>query len=295
METVQTVSPNSGTAPIHLGHLGAVLLAAILLVGASWLRDPQLFSVFSNNAKIQETAESANVPHYYAYVAPTGDQAPQVLGASTDAQDNGPMIIGDDGTVQPVDAGQVLGASTEGVNLPLSSIQVKTVPDSTAAIQQYFSQAQTIESNAINQTDFASALSSGDQTQINLQMQKLTAVETALEKLAVPHSLAQLQKLKIVQYNSAITLLQNFTQANQDPDLVTQNLQDFIKAQQDLDSENTTVAEQFPTLDPMAAAYVNSDGTPLPTPTPIPTTLDVAAGSTDSSADAPNILDNADQ
>jgi hypothetical protein len=203
---------------------------------------------------------SVGMLHYVPYVPSAADlPQPAVLGASTS---DGPQIIGDDGTVAPVNMGQVLGASTQGVQLSPSDIKVNSVPDSSHAIQKYFSDSQTIEANAVNSTDFAGALNSGDQTQINQQAQKIISVRDALQKLSVPQSLVKLQQLKIIQYNSSIALLQNFTQANQNPDQITSDMQEFLKSQQDLDDENIAVAQKFPQDDPDSSLYLNPDGTP---------------------------------
>ena len=272
---------------LHFGHLGVIALALVLLGGVSYMEKPQLFS-FKKTIQVAD----ANVPHYYPYVAPVDDQ-PQVLGASTD--NAGPEIIGDDGTVEPVDMGQVLGASTQGVELSINEIKVNTVADSTASIQTYFTDAQNIESNTINNSDFASALASGDPTQISQQVQKLAAINTALQKLQVPQSLVQLQKLKVIQYNSAIALLQDYAQTNQNPDQINSDLQQFLKSQQDLDTENIADAQKLGAQDPYSDSYLNTDGTPAATQDQITNFGSSAvSASEDTSDDAQSILDNSD-
>jgi hypothetical protein len=252
--------------PIHWGHFGAVMMAMVLVLGMSWMEKPDLFS-FKNNA----AAQDQNVPHYYAYVPPVSDDQPQVLGASTNP---GPQIINDDGSVSPVDAGQVLAASTQDVTLSLDSVQVNQVPDSNNAITKYFTQAQAIEISPVDTAEFQSALTSNDQNQINQQAQKLAGVRDALQKLSVPQSLVNLQKLKIIQYTSAINLLQNFSQADSNPTLVDQNLMQFIKSQQDLDTENVSVAQKFGALDPSSSLYVDANGQPIQQASDITATTD---------------------
>ncbi len=242
-------------SPIHWGHFGAVMMTMVLVLGMSWMEKPDLFSFKKNAAQGDQ-----NVPHYYAYVPPISDQQPQVLGASTD---QGPSIINDDGTVSPVDAGSVLAASTQDVQLSLDSVQVSQVPDSGDAITKYFSQAQKIELNPVDNAAFQTALTSDDQSQIDQQAQKLIGVRDALQKLSVPQSLVKLQKLKIIQYTSAINLLQNFSQADSNPTLVSQNLMQFIKSQQDLNTENVSIAQKFGSLDPSSSLYVDSNGQPI--------------------------------
>lgn len=236
---------------IHWGHFGAVMMVMVLVLGMSWMEKPDLFSLKKNTA-----IDNQNAPRYYAYVPPASDRQPEVLGANT--QPAGPSVINDDGTVSPVDVGQVLAASTQDVQLSLDSVKVNQVSDSDVAIAKYFSGAKAIEINSVDSVAFQSALTSNDQNQINQQAQKITGVRDALQKLAVPQSLVKLQKLKIVQYTSAINLLQNFSQADSNPTLVVQNLQDFIKSQQDMDNENIAVAQKYGALDPASSLYIDS-------------------------------------
>ena len=246
-ETTKTLSE------IQWGHFGIIMLAAVLLLGMTWLKNPELLSLNKN-----KNLASTQMLHYVPYV-PSAEDLPQpaVLGASTS---DGPQIIGDDGTVHSVDLGQVLGASTKDVQLSLDEIKVNSVPDSQDAIRKYFSDAQTIEGNMVSNTDFAGALNSGDQTQINIQAQKIITVRDALQKLSVPQSLVKLQKLKIIQYDSSVSLLQNFTLASQNPDQISSNMQEFLKSQQDLDTENIIIAQKFPQEDPQSGLYINPDG-----------------------------------
>ena len=57
-------------------------------------------------------------------------------------------------------------------------------------------------------------------------------------------------------------MLQNFTQANADPDQMSTDMQQFLKSQQDLDTENIAVAQKFPQDDPYSSFTLNPDGTP---------------------------------
>ncbi len=134
--------------------------------------------------------------------------------------------------------------------------------DSNDAITKYFSQAKIIEVSAVDSTAFKSALTSNDQTQINEQAQKLISVRDALQRLSVPVSLVKLQQLKIVQYTAAVNLLQNFSQTDSNPTLVEENLMQFLKSQEDLDSENILVAQKFGELDPSSFLYVDASGQP---------------------------------
>jgi len=243
---------------INWGHFGVVLSTMVLLLGVTWMQQPQLFSF----KKSSPTADVADAPKYYAYVEPAEDHPPLVAGASTN---QGPSVINEDGTVSPVDMGQVLGASTQDVKLALDDVKVDPVPDSDAAIKKYFSDIQSIESSPVDNSAFESALSSNDQAQINAQAQKLIGVRDALQKMVVPQSLVKLQQLKIAQYNSAIGVLQNFTQADSNPQLVGDYLNQFLKSQQDLDTETNSVVQKFPNDVPEDVAATAS--VPAPTGT----------------------------
>jgi hypothetical protein len=244
MQNPQIEIPSSEISPhIHWGHFGTIMGVIVLLLGVTWLSKPQLFD-FKKVAAVS----NADVPHYYAYVPPADDlPQPEVLGASTD---QGPSIINEDGSVTPVDSmGQVLGANTQDPNVSLDSITVNTVPDSDASIKRYLSDDKAIETSPIENGDFEAALTSNDQNLMNQQASKLIPIRDALEKLVVPSGFSTLQKLKIIQYNSAIALLQNFGQMNQNPELVGQDLQDYLTSQQQLADEITSVAQAY-NLDP---------------------------------------------
>ncbi len=235
----QTNLEIKNTEPIHWGHFGVVLGALLLLAGATWMQRPELFAWH----KPASNFNLAQVPKYYAYVEPAGNSGPMVAGASTNP---GPSIINEDGSISQANMGEVLGASTQGVQLSLDSVKVISVPDSDAAVKKYFADARQVESSPVDSNEFEAALSSGDQAVIDRQAQKLILVRDAVEKLAVPVGLVKLQKLKIIQYNSAINLLQNFTQADNSPELVGDYLQQFLKSQEDLDKENKVAAQNYP-------------------------------------------------
>jgi hypothetical protein len=236
--------------PIHWGHFGAIMMVMVLVLGMSWMEKPDLFSFKKNIA-----ADDQNVPHYYAYVQPTQDTQPQVLGANTNP---GPSIINDDGTVSPVDAGMVLAASTQDVRLSPDQIKVNSISDSTDAIQKYLVNVQAIEKGPIDNTAFETALSSNNQDLINQQAGKLIAVRDELLKLSVPQGLVLWHQLNVIQYNSAISILQNFTQADTNPELVAQSLGQFLKSQEDLQNQSQAVATKF-NLDPsqLTAGIIN--------------------------------------
>jgi len=238
MENINTstaLEPSSGS--VNLGHLGVVVFSLLLLLGMTWLKQPQLFSI-----KKSVSMATNDAPKYYAYVQPAEDAVPLVAGASTN---DGPSVINEDGSVSQVDMGEVLGAATEGVVLSLDDIKIKTIPDSFEAAKNYFLEVNNIENKSLNNAEFETALSSNNQNLINQQAQKLTAISEALQKVSAPTSLAKLHKLKIVQFNSTVGVLENFTQADNNPELVGKYLQEFLKSQEDLDSENALVAEKF--------------------------------------------------
>ncbi len=240
MEVIQNNNLNSkGT--IHFGHLGLILAVAVLLVGVTWMKNP---GVFSGN-KIQSAgSEVSDLPRYVAYEPPAELTQPMVAGASTES--SGPMVINEDGSLSPVlGSGAVLGALIGDTELDLNTISVKEITDSQEAIKNYFKQAAKIESSYIDSTAFESALVSGQQDQINGEAKKLKTMQDDLLALSVPKSLVKLQKLKIAQYAAAVNILNNFTNADNNPELVGQYLSQFLKAQQDLDSENNSVMQKF--------------------------------------------------
>ncbi len=241
MELTNPEIPNTQILPhIHWGHFGAIMGAIILLAGMTWVSKPDFLSLKNNST----AAGNRDVPHYYAYVTPPEDQPqPEVLGASTN---EGPSIINEDGSVTPVDTtGQVLGASTQDPQISLDSITVNKVPDSDAAIKKYLSDDQSIETSPIETSEFEAALASNNQNLMNQQAAKLLPIRNALQKLLVPSGFVTFHKLKIIQYNSAIALLQNFGQLNRNPELVGQDLQDYLTSQQQLADENNSLAQKY--------------------------------------------------
>lgn len=231
------------TPPIHWGHFGVITATIILLAAVTWMKKPEIFSFGKTNPAVQYAVQ--DVPHYYPYVAPPA--TPLVAGASTN---EGPSVINEDGSISPIDMGKVAGASTQDVQLSLDDVKVITIPDSQTAIQNYFVASKVIETNPIDNNDFETALSSNNQELIDAQTKKIATVSEQIFKLQTPQSLVKLQKLKIIQYNSAIAVLQNFTKADQEPELVGKYLQQFLKSQQDLDTESANVALKF-NLDPI--------------------------------------------
>lgn len=222
-------------------QLTLVASVAVLLLGITWMKQPQFFTVFKSNS---QNISKAQLPRYYAYSPPSELTEPLVAGASTENQ--GPMVINEDGSLSPVlDSGKVLGALIGNEQLDLGSITVKTIPDSDGAIQEYFSKTSTIENNRLNDVEFENALTSGNQAQINKEAETLLGIKNELMGTQVPESLAKLHKLKIIQYQAGIDILNNFTKTDENPELVGQYLGRFLKAQQDLDAENSAVTKKF--------------------------------------------------
>ncbi|HVY68091.1 MAG TPA: hypothetical protein VHA30_04335 [Patescibacteria group bacterium] len=238
--TAQTLPPFANKPQVSWAHFGVVLIAVALLGGVTLLQRPEFFL----RPQASQSEAAADTPHYYAYVTPAEDQLPAlVAGASTD---QGPSLINEDGTVSPVDMGEVLGASTADVQLDPSSVKAAAVvPDSDAAVKKYLTDVQTVESGPIDSGEFEAALSSGDQAQINAQAQKLSAVRDNLEKMTVPQGLVKYYQLTVLQYEAAIGVLQNFTQADNNPQLVGDYLNQFLKSQQDLDDETLAIQDEY--------------------------------------------------
>jgi len=227
---------------IHFGHLGLILSVAVLLVGVSWMKNPDLFDVFKSESS--GSLISANLPRYYAYEPPAQVSEAQVAGASTEGQ--GPMIINEDGSLSSaVEAGDVLGADTENVVLNLDSVAVKQAADSDENIKAYLAASQVIEGGYLDSIQFEAALSSGDQQQIDSQAVAVQAIIQGLLRLDVPSSLEKLHKLKILQYQAGLNILKNFTQADENPELINSNLTIFLKAEQEIQAEVSALAKRL--------------------------------------------------
>lgn len=221
---------------IHWGHFGLILGTIFVLAGFTFMQKPELFNLKKNNLISEQEA-----PKYYAYV-PQDVPTPLVAGASTN---QGPSIINEDGTVSPVDMGQVLGASTQNVELSLDDVKIKSIPDSQESVEKYLVDIKNISNGPIDNADFETALTSSDQELINEQAKKLILIRDQINLLPAPESLVKLAKLTVIQYDSAIGVLENFTKADENPELVGKYLQAFLKAQQDLDLENNNIASKY--------------------------------------------------
>ncbi len=231
LETNPNLLPSDNS--LHLGHLASVFFVALFLLSVTWFKQPELF----NFSKHKQTVSSANLPKYYAYETPAELNQPLVAGASTAGQ--GPMIIGEDGSLNPaVDLGEVLGISSEDYNLSLNHIKIfQTVPATPANQQAYIQLTNELENKYINTPSFQEALSSLDKQQINLQVKNVNGIIERLSSLVVPDSLVKLHKLKLLQYHSAVVILNNLIQADENPEVVGNALSVFLKAQQDIDLE----------------------------------------------------------
>ncbi len=239
MNTLNLQSSSEEIIPaVHWGHFGIIIATLVLLAGITWMKKPEFFS-FNKSISQNEIAD-ANVPHYYPYVAPQAE--PLVAGANTN---QGPDVINEDGSVSPVDFGQVLGASTQDVNLSPQDVKVKNILDSENNIKNYFSDVRKIENGPIDSGAFQEALSSNNQDAINEQAKKFIIVRDGLLQMSVPTGFTKWHQLSVIQYNAAIGVLQNFTQADQNPTLVGQYLEEFIKSQQDLQTESKVVAAKY--------------------------------------------------
>lgn len=231
MHTSILESQSTGQQTFHFGHLSLVLVVAVTLGLITLMKNPSLL-FFKQKSP---AAQSVNVPRYYAYVPPPEDTAPLVAGASTN--NGGPSIINEDGTISPViNLGEVLGVSTEDFDSNLDAINVNTVPDSEETIRQYWNDVDGIESNYLNSLELETALTSNNPLQLNEQSEKIKLIVSKLQKLSVPVSLSALHKNKILQYNAAITILQNYKQVDQNPEVVSQALGIFLQAQQEMEN-----------------------------------------------------------
>ncbi len=232
------------TQPLHhqftRGHVSLIFGALLVLATFLFIKDPQYFrlSAFSNN----EPADNRVALQYQPYVVPA---QPAVLGASTN--DNvGPEIINEDGTVESaVDAGSVLGANTDRLETDLTTIMVRTTASNSAAASEYLQSMSYWETTAIDQNEFEAALTSNNQAQINTQSAKMETMLYYLEGMVVPFDAAQLHKLKIAQYRSAITLLRNFSQADDNPELVADELGVFLESQEQQDAEVAGLQQKY--------------------------------------------------
>jgi hypothetical protein len=223
------------------GHI-ALIAGVLLLLGVFlFVKDPQYFKINFHHASAP-SAQAAIASRYQPYVPAV---QPAVLGASTlDSQ--GPEVLQEDGSVASAsDPGAVLGANTQQLETDLAAINVKTVASTSAGVDNYLQSMSYWESTSIDQTQFEAALTSKNPAQINTQIQKMQTMLYYLENMTVPADAAQLHKLKIAQYRSSVTLLQNFSQADSNPQLVTDQLGVFLQSQEQQDQEAAALRQKY--------------------------------------------------
>jgi hypothetical protein len=223
------------------GHIALIIGVTLLLTGFLFVKDPQYFSLHLHNGS-GSVNPTQTAPRYQPYAAAP---QPEVLGASTEAN-TGPEVLNEDGTLSSAtDPGDVLGDSTALLATDLAAINVKTTKPTQENVAAYLDTMLYWESTAIDQTAFEAALTSNNQTQINTQIQSMQTMLHYLQGMVVPADAAQLHKLKIVQYRSAIILLQNFSQADSNPQLVTDQLGLFLSSQQQQDQETLNLQQKY--------------------------------------------------
>jgi hypothetical protein len=228
---------------VTMGHLATIAGTIVLLLVFTFVKNPQIFSLHKTEATV--SVDDPSVPRYYAYVPPAELQQPMVAGANTEPE--GPSLINEDGSItSAAGSGEVLGISTDQMNLNLDSVIVASeVSNSPEAVKKYLAATELVEENYINNSDFEIALSSQDQVKIDVQVKKIQGIILDLQKISVPHAAVALHKNKIVQYNAAITVLQNFINADDNPELVSQALGVFLQAEDTIGNETSKLYSTY--------------------------------------------------
>lgn len=231
-------------AVVHWGHFALIVSAAVVLLGVTWLKNPQGFF-----PKSQPVAVRTDLPRYYAYVDDAAvPDGPRVAGASTINPDL-PSVLNEDGSVSPtVSVGDVLGVSTNDLQSMAAQLNVTVIPDSDAAIKDYMAWTQAHELDAIDSYGLENALSSADQAQLDVQAEKFQKIKDDLLARAVPQSLVKLHKLKILQYQAGINLFKSFTKADDNPEQLQMDLGIFTQTQQEMENEAAVIEQKYSAL-----------------------------------------------
>ncbi len=224
-----------------LGHIGLITFAVFalggLLVFQNWKTVKGMFDD-NNTAQVEQ-----GTGLYYAYQAPA---IPEVLGADTIP--DGPSVINEDGSITPLSSfGDVLGASTETTAVDWQSIKVKTTASNFENMRAYLDSSFLIEA-AILPGEFEAALVSGDETKTQAQIEIFHNIENQLSAMTVPDSMKKIQQLKIAQYRTATSLLQNYKLADDNPGMVSEQLSQFMEIQKLQDEEMQKIFRDNPQL-----------------------------------------------
>jgi hypothetical protein len=138
----------------------------------------------------------------------------------------------------------VLGVNSSDTQLNLDAIKLNLVTDSEASRINYVNSVQEIEGKYLDIAGFELALSSGDQVKINQESQRIQKVLTELGSLPVPTSYKKFHQLKISQYRAGVDILNNFTQADVNPELINNKLNIFLQAEQGLQEEKANLIQE---------------------------------------------------
>lgn len=216
-----------------------MLAVFFLLSGMLALRSPEVFTkLLKNNENNQKKV--SELIHYYPYQAP---EQPQVLGATSIP--DGPSIIGDDGTIQSVaDMGEVLGASTEDLDLNLDNIKIKNSANTDKqSIQKYIAESNDLENQSLDTTFLEQAMTSKDQKLMGEQIDSLNKIIDKLYSMEVPEPASRLHKIKILHYQSALHLLKNIASLDDNPDQTINDLSLFASTQSEESSLESSLSQ----------------------------------------------------
>ncbi len=212
-----------------LGHITVVAVAVVILGGLTMVHQWDRVSGYFDEVDV---VADASTSLYYPYVAPV---VPQVLG--DDTIPDGPSVLGEDGKIATLNnLGDVLGATSEDVQIDIDAIKVKTVADTAMDMELYWDKVFLVES-VITPGDFETTLTSNDEAKIAAQVEKFKSVQTELRNMEVPERAKTLQQLKIAQYDAASNLLSNFYQINSNAEYVSSHLTLFMGLQQKQETE----------------------------------------------------------
>lgn len=195
-----TAPQKNGADVLRLGHLASVLAVAVFLLGVSWMKNPEIFSVFSKKS----------APRLYTYeqaVAETSGSSMLAENSSAANEDVTEQLAQAD---PAIGEGRVLGASTgtedsvvpqaEQMLTPeiLNQIKVREISTSSPqAVKNYFEELSNVsyENGLAEVMTYISGSGNDTPAVMEEKVQKLVQAILAIE---VPTPVVKYQKVNIL-------------------------------------------------------------------------------------------------
>lgn len=234
--------------PIHFGHLGAIFLCAVALIGITFMRNG--FSFHSSQA-VADAPQVLTYDQIYAQASAQDGQGSDSYLADTSgtAQTAEQLAL-----VDPSTQGEVAGASTDASYpavedifspkvLGAVNINLQTEPTTTDSLKNYSLAMTALQAN--NDTlGILAALNTDDKSTLESASQNSVKVFQAMQKVPVPKDLEEYHKYQMFFYQSLGDMADIFSGKRPDTDMQAISEQLFSLIQK-IDSMKQDIAGKY--------------------------------------------------